>query len=121
MDAVEVLKGSKLLRTCARAAKVHNCNAAVFNSAVQLLSMLLHEYKNSSCFDVLAEELVDSGLPLEIEIVVKTAQARLSFLYLITCVCFTPWVAQQGVASPPGDVGRINLRKHVTHRECRLT
>lgn len=79
IDALEILKGSKLLRSSARALKVHSCCAAVVNDAIQLLSMLLGKYRNSSCFDALAEEIVDSGLPLEIEIAVR------SFLVSILC------------------------------------
>lgn len=76
IDALEVLKGSKILRTNARAVKVHNSSATVFNEAVQLLSMLLSTYRHSSCFDALAEEIIDSGLPLEIEIALKSFQVR---------------------------------------------
>lgn len=78
IDGLEVLKGSKLLRTSARAVKVHGCNAAVFHSAVQLLTMLLTTYRDSSCYDALIEEIVDSGLPLEAEIAVQGFQVRSS-------------------------------------------
>ena len=71
MDGLEVLKGSRLLRTSARAVKTHSQSADVFQSAVALLNMLLTEYKSSSCFDVLVEELLDSNFALEVEIAAR--------------------------------------------------
>ena len=68
LDGLEVLKGSKLLRTSARAVKSHREVADVFQNAVALLNMLLTEYKLSSCFDALVEEVLDSNLALEVEI-----------------------------------------------------
>jgi len=71
IDGLEVLKGSKLLRTSARAVKNHSQNADVFQHAVALLNMLLTDYQSSSCFDALVEEVLDSNLALEMEIAVR--------------------------------------------------
>ncbi|KAL0048714.1 hypothetical protein WJX82_009456 [Trebouxia sp. C0006] len=71
IDGLEVLKGSKLLRTSARAVKNHSQNADVFQHAVALLNMLLTDYQSSSCFDALVEEVLDSNLALEVEIAVR--------------------------------------------------
>ncbi|KAA6427213.1 MAG: hypothetical protein FRX49_02970 [Trebouxia sp. A1-2] len=71
IDGLEVLKGSKLLRTSARAVKNHSQNADVFQHAVALLNMLLTDYQSSSCFDALVEEVLDSNFALEVEIAVR--------------------------------------------------
>ena len=73
-DALEILTGSKLLRVSARAVKAHSQVAEIFDSAVMLLKTLLTVYKNSSCFDALVEEVLDSNLALEVEIAVKALQ-----------------------------------------------
>ena len=70
---LEVLQGSKLLRTSAVALKTHRQDE-VFNQAVALLNMLLTEYQGSSCFDALVNEILDSTLALEIEIVARQTQ-----------------------------------------------
>lgn len=74
IDGLEVLKGSKLLRTSARAVKTHSKVADVFQNAVALLNMLLTEYRGSTCFDALVEEVLDSNLALEVEIAVRDMQ-----------------------------------------------
>ncbi|DBA76216.1 hypothetical protein WJX77_004549 [Trebouxia sp. C0004] len=74
IDGLEVLKGSKLLRTSARAVKNHSQDADVFQHAVALLNMLLTDYRSSSCFDALVEEVLDSNFALEVEIAVRDAQ-----------------------------------------------
>ena len=71
IDGLEVLKGSKLLRTSARAVKNHSRNADVSQHAVALLNMLLTDYQSSSCFDALVEEVLDSNLAIEVEIAVR--------------------------------------------------
>lgn len=82
IDALEVLKCSKILRSSARAVKVYGSLPPVINSAVRLLTTLLNEYKMSTCFDALAEEIIDSGLPLEIEIAIKNSQVQFQKQYL---------------------------------------
>ena len=84
IDGLEILKGSRLLRASAKAIKSHSQDANVFQSAVQLLNMLLTVYSHSSCFDALVEEILDSNLALEIEIAMKQQQVC-SPVKLITC------------------------------------
>jgi len=79
IDGLEVLKGSKLLRTSARAVKNHSQNADVFQHAVALLNMLLTDYQSSSCFDALVEEVLDSNFTLEMEIAVRD-QAQVTWM-----------------------------------------
>ena len=74
IDGYDILHGSKLLRTSAKAVKTHSQDAAVIQGAVSLLDSLLTGYRRCSCYDALIEEILDSNLPLELEMAVKGLQ-----------------------------------------------